>query len=440
MKKTKLFLLVLFCSCINAIAQVGINTPNPQGILNVDGAKNNAATGTPTSVQLQDDFIVTNTGSIGLGVIPDNYAMLDVSASNKGILAPRVNLTSSTLDLNADGDNVAANQPQGLLVYNIGTTLNKGYYYWNGSEWRVFDSSTAVAPVLGSLVCASSTLSPASYSTGVPYAGNLRVPYTGGNGGSYQPGTPITVHGLTFTLRASKLEFGDGELVFSVVGTPDTNTDFTVNLTPSEIPFLASGQQCTVTVTNQTTADTKNVAYVGTLVSTSDNGRTGYHLVGTTPDGQWSVRCFLPTNTAFQDVNLQLRYNGSASDPDTRDIIQNTTYMWGGGDTNSGNQVTYPKNIWAGSNANTSALSIATSQTATNFPNWGDPGVYAAARPEYRLYHWTDYSATGTKVFYTMEFMMGSSTPGANATTTTCPSGTCISTKVFFNLRQITAP
>ena len=441
MKKT-LFMLILGTASLQA--QVGINTSNPQGIFHVDGKSSTATTNpensTPTKDQLTDDFIIKSNGAVGIGTQPNIYSMLDVESKNKGILAPRVDLTSNNMNLNADGLNDINNQPVGLLVYNIGTHLPKGYFYWNGKEWMVFDSSTAIAPEFGSLVCASATLSPAGFRTGVPYIGNLRVPYTGGNGGSYQPGESITMHGLTFTLRSGKLEYGEDELVFSVTGTPDTTSDFVLPLTNLEIPFLETGQECSVTVTNQTTADIKNVAFVGNLTYTEDHERIGYHLVATTPDGKWSVRCFLPQGRAFADVNLQLRYNGSSSDPATRDIIQNTTYMWGGGDTNSGNQVRYPKNVWAGSNANSSSLDTAVSQTNSNFPNWGDPGVYAGSRPEFRLYHWTDFDQTGSRVFYTMEFMMGSSTPGGTANTTNCPNGTCNTTKVFFNLRQITAP
>ncbi|MCD1117582.1 hypothetical protein [Chryseobacterium turcicum] len=440
----KIFLAGAVLASLYSLAQVGVNTQNPQGIFNIDGKSStnttNPITGVPTNLQMTDDFIVKNTGATGIGTVPDNYAMLDIASSNKGILAPRVNLISNIYDLNADGDNNLSNQPQGLLVYNTGTALSKGYYFWDGSEWRVFDSSTSITPTFDGLVCASATLSPSGYANGIPYTGNLRVPYTGGNGGSYQTGGPINIHGLTIALRSGKLEYGEGELVFSVTGTPDTNNDFAITLNQAAVPFLASGQECTTMITNQKGADIKNIAFLGSLTLTSENGRSGYHLVGNTPDGKWSVRCFLPTNTDFSDVNLQLRYNGSASDPTTRDIIQNTTYMWGGGATTSGNQVRYPKNIWAGSNVNVSSLQTALAQNASNFPNWGDPGVYASSIPEYRLYHWTDFDTAGSKVFYTMEFMMGSSTPSAQATAVTCPSGTCTSTRVFFNLRQITAP
>ncbi|WP_312297936.1 hypothetical protein [Chryseobacterium sp.] len=301
--------------------------------------------------------------------------MLDVSASNMGILVPRVNLVSNTLDLNADGDNNVRNQPQGLLVYNIGTVLGKGYYFWNGSEWMAFDSSTAVLPVFDALACASTTLSPAGYTTGVSYIGNLRVPYRGGNGGPYQPGAPITVNGLTFTLRAGKLEYGEGELVFSVTGIPDSLLDFNVALTNAEITFLAAEQKCTATVKNQTSADIKNLVFAGPLVYTTDNERGGYHFVATSPDGKWSVRCFLPEGSNFSQANLQLRYNGSNADPASKDIISNTTYFYGPGHTTQNNQVRYPKNQWAGRDGTSNDLVIATGQTSKNFPSWHNPGV-----------------------------------------------------------------
>jgi len=270
----------------------------------------------------------------GIGTeIPDVTSMLEVKSTNKGVLLPRVTLTSIDMDL--DG---VAGQETGLLVYNNGGTLTDGYYFWNGAEWRVFDNSTAMAPVIEELLCASASITPAGYQANWSYTGNLRVPYTGGNGGSYQPGDPVTVHGLTFTLRSGKLEYGDGELIFSVSGVPDTSDEFQLNLTQDEIPFLQSGQECTVTITNQTTADISSLAYVGHLALTSDDGRTGYHWVAHTPDGKWSVRCFVPQGSAFSIANLQLRYNGSDSDPSTKDIISNTSYFRGSVITTQNNQ------------------------------------------------------------------------------------------------------
>ncbi len=78
-----------------------------------------------------------NTG-VGInitGAATDNSAILDVSASDKGILIPRVALTDAA-DLTTVPS--AAN---GLLVYNTATAgtapnnVTPGFYFWDGSAW-----------------------------------------------------------------------------------------------------------------------------------------------------------------------------------------------------------------------------------------------------------------------------------------------------------------
>ena len=82
----------------------------------------------------------------GIGTTtPDASAKLDVSATNKGFLPPRVTLTSVT-------DNTTIPNPAtGLLVYNNGNNagLVAGYYYWNGTSWAT------IATASGSGVSAS---------------------------------------------------------------------------------------------------------------------------------------------------------------------------------------------------------------------------------------------------------------------------------------------
>jgi len=68
------------------------------------------------------------------GANPDASAGLDVSFTNKGVLIPRIALTSAT-------DNTTISSPAtSLLVYNTGTggLSPAGYYYWNGSQWVQF--------------------------------------------------------------------------------------------------------------------------------------------------------------------------------------------------------------------------------------------------------------------------------------------------------------
>lgn len=76
----------------------------------------------------------------GIGTTtPNPSAKLDVYATDKGFLPPRVTLTSVT-------DATTVPSPAvGLLVYNVGSAgLQAGYYYWNGSSWSTI--ATAVSP------------------------------------------------------------------------------------------------------------------------------------------------------------------------------------------------------------------------------------------------------------------------------------------------------
>jgi len=78
-------------------------------------------------------FSLNGISQVGInpsGSSPHPSAMLDVSASDKGLLIPRVSLI-------AVGDNLNPinNPAQGLLVYNLNSTLNDGFYVWTGSSW-----------------------------------------------------------------------------------------------------------------------------------------------------------------------------------------------------------------------------------------------------------------------------------------------------------------
>lgn len=104
-------------------AQVGIGTSTPNGAFHVDGNKDNAAS--PTPAQTANDFIVTTTGSAGLGTITvDPSAKFQLDATNKGMLIPRVTLTSPT-----DGTTIPS-PAKGLIVYNTNVTTNmeEGFY------------------------------------------------------------------------------------------------------------------------------------------------------------------------------------------------------------------------------------------------------------------------------------------------------------------------
>lgn len=76
----------------------------------------------------------------GIGTTtPNASARLEVAATNKGFLPPRVTLTGVTDATTIPGP------ATGLLVYNLGSVgLQAGYYYWNGANWAtIATGSTA---------------------------------------------------------------------------------------------------------------------------------------------------------------------------------------------------------------------------------------------------------------------------------------------------------
>jgi len=87
-------------------------------------------------------FANTNTAYSQIGIntkIPANGALLDITSSNKGLLLPRVALTSTS-----DVTTITPSATIGLLVYNTVTSgalpfqVTPGFYYWNGSQWLRF--------------------------------------------------------------------------------------------------------------------------------------------------------------------------------------------------------------------------------------------------------------------------------------------------------------
>ena len=82
-------------------------------------------------------FVLRATGNAGIGTLsPDSSALLDLTASSKGFLPPRVALINLT-------DAATVTRPAtGLLVFNTATAgtganaVTPGYYYYSGVKWR----------------------------------------------------------------------------------------------------------------------------------------------------------------------------------------------------------------------------------------------------------------------------------------------------------------
>lgn len=198
--------------------------------INADGTARAAGT----------DFVAKDNGSVGIGTAtPNNSALLDLTASNKGILVPRVALTSIN-------DQVTIPSPAtGLMVYNTGegSLTYKGFVFWNGTEWRSLNNDTTANPSVAALNCNGASIFPLTFVSGVAYSGTLTVPYSGGNGGSYTAVPSFTQNGLTFTLNPGSLNYGNGTISYSVSGVPNFTSPTSI---PVPISFL--GTNCSVSI------------------------------------------------------------------------------------------------------------------------------------------------------------------------------------------------
>nr|WP_314836164.1 hypothetical protein [uncultured Flavobacterium sp.] len=84
---------------------------------------------------------------VGIGTTtPDASAKLEVSATDKGFLQPRVALNSTN-----NAENTISNPATGLMVYNTATAgsgdtaVTPGVYYNNGTTWQRVANQTEVA-------------------------------------------------------------------------------------------------------------------------------------------------------------------------------------------------------------------------------------------------------------------------------------------------------
>lgn|SRR5690625_2748149 len=65
--------------------------------------------------------------------MPDPAAELEVKSNNRGLLIPRISLTSTT-----DETTITAGNVEILLVYNtsFNENLSPGFYYWYNNMWK----------------------------------------------------------------------------------------------------------------------------------------------------------------------------------------------------------------------------------------------------------------------------------------------------------------
>ena len=156
---------------------------------------------------------------------PDNSAILDVKSTTKGLLPPRVALTSATVA------SPVSSPAAGLFVYNTATSgtspnnVKPGYYCWNGSRWVavIVPQGANAGDMLywngAQWVCvpAGSTGQVLSLNNGVPVWEQIPVPFistvavtniglstaTGGGSIISDGGSPLTSRGICWSINPS---------------------------------------------------------------------------------------------------------------------------------------------------------------------------------------------------------------------------------------------
>ncbi|WP_449387087.1 hypothetical protein [Chryseobacterium lineare] len=222
------------------------------------------------------DFVSKDNGQIGIGTSsPDASAVLDITATNKGLLIPRVALTSTT------DQTTISNPATGLMIYNTATAGTAPY---DVTPNLMVNNGTPTSPSWTKVVSQNTV-------TGTGVIGS----WSGSNTGNNYTGTITSVEdGISFrsTLAGGGIAYIDyasvtsGTNLISTAGSEESNggwywkgkdtttvgTSFTA-ITQGSGTVMGSGRR-TITVVNLT----NGYIYRITLMIDSSNNRAFYFV------------------------------------------------------------------------------------------------------------------------------------------------------------------
>ncbi|MCC6601388.1 MAG: hypothetical protein IT223_12055 [Crocinitomicaceae bacterium] len=219
-------------------------------------------------------IVCGNIFSQGVGInagsgAPDNSAGLDINFSDKGLLIPRVNL-SSTTDVT-----VITSPATYLTVFNTNASMvngcGVGMYYWDGNAWVFMTTSSNGAGTSGQVLT----------SQGAGTAPVWTAPSSGSTFGGQGTDGDLTITGITTIDLAGQAYVvknynsisitGSGQLKFS---NPNAN---------GTVIILKSKQNVTITSTANPSIDLRLMgAQPGTGGATNNGGTPGTQgLIGT---------------------------------------------------------------------------------------------------------------------------------------------------------------
>ena len=139
---------------------------------------------------------LTTHSQVGIGTSnPSSSAKLDVSATDKGFLPPRISLTATNSSTPINGQ-----LTDGLLIYNtaISNDVTPGYYYWASSMWKRLMSPVEISAenltgtTLNTTIVNSSLTSVGTISSGIWNGSTINV-NKGGTGSTSLPANQLLV-------------------------------------------------------------------------------------------------------------------------------------------------------------------------------------------------------------------------------------------------------
>ncbi len=287
-------------------------TPTAAGVNNLTASPSTLCaasyTANPsTAVFTCSSATVNGTYTVGTAVSASNTITLILNVTQAGNY-PAMSYTAGGVTFSTPTGNFATIGSKTLTLSATGTPTTAGVNNLTANPSTLCTASyTATAPGTAALNCAN-----ASYKSGnVLVAGtnstNLiyNLPYTAGNGGSYNQYTVASagVTGLTATIDAGSFANGAGNLDVKITGTPTTSGNATFT-----IAFGGSNCSFTVPVLTNSTSFTSCIesSTFGRNVSTSGNTNftfPGSKTVGinATPSGGLSGGSFCNPQQWFGD-------------------------------------------------------------------------------------------------------------------------------------------
>jgi len=300
-------------------------------------------------------------GRVGVGVNSvDPSALVQMESNNRGFLPPRM----TKVQMNA-----IPNPAVGLVIYctdflspgqgclMVNDSLDPSSPLWGSMCSSNTSGPGIIAPNVTDLKCTQRTVSGSLYN-GVPVSGvTVSVPYSGGNGGVYLGAqfSSSVISGMTANLANGILNNGDGNLVFTISGTPTTTgtATFTIAIAGQSCSFQipvgtltahVGGLTCNSASFSPALMET-GTSYIGTMSVPYTDGNGVAYPQGpiqsvnglnfrlragtlTTSSGNL-IYDISGTPTAATTMTIPVSFNGSASCNVSKAVTQGTTVVIG---------------------------------------------------------------------------------------------------------------